>query len=48
MFEGSHFLGDGFLLSENEAQQMIAADSKNTDVIFPVLNGKEINTKTRT
>ena len=43
MFQGSIFLGDGFLLSYAERKRLIAADPKNVDVIFPVINGKEVN-----
>jgi len=43
MFQGSIFLGDGFLLSYEEKDKLIAADPKNAEVIFPVINGKEIN-----
>jgi len=43
IFQGSIFLGDGFMLTDAEAQQMITADPKNRDVIFPVINGKELN-----
>lgn len=43
MFQGSIFLGDGFLLTHGEANQLIEADSRNQKVIFPVINGQEIN-----
>jgi hypothetical protein len=43
MFQGSDFLGDGFLLEEDEAARLIAADPKLQDVIFPALNGQELN-----
>lgn len=33
---------DGFLVSKEEARAMIAADSKNAEVIFPFLNGEEL------
>lgn len=43
LFQGSIVLGMGFVLSLNEAQQMLAADRRNADVIFPYLNGEDIN-----
>jgi hypothetical protein len=42
-FQGSIILGLGFTLSEEEAQGMIARDPKNEDVLFPYLNGKDLN-----
>jgi hypothetical protein len=46
-FQGSITLGQGFTLSENEAKQMIAEDPKNKDVLYPYLNGKDLNTHYR-
>ncbi|MBX3739963.1 MAG: hypothetical protein KF712_03150 [Akkermansiaceae bacterium] len=43
MFSGCHFLGDGFLLSEDEAKQMVEKDSRLAEIIFPILNGQELN-----
>lgn len=40
---GSYFLGEGFLLSHEKAAQLIASDLRNAEVIFPVINGQEIN-----
>jgi hypothetical protein len=40
---GYYWLGDGFLLSHSEAGELISADPKNAEVVFPVINGKEIN-----
>lgn len=42
-FQGSTILGDGFVLAEADAQRMLDADPKNADVIFPYLNGQELN-----
>ena len=42
-FQGSILLGGGFLLSPEEANEMIKMDSKNADVLFPCLNGKDLN-----
>ena len=43
MFQGSIFLGDGFLLSYEERDRLVAAEPKNAEVIFPVINGHEVN-----
>jgi hypothetical protein len=43
VFQGSIFLGEGFLLSHEEGARLIAADSRNREVIFPVINGQEAN-----
>ena len=37
------FLGDGFLLSYEERDNLVRSDPKNDDVIFPVINGRELN-----
>ena len=42
-FMGSIIHGLGFTLSEEEAQGMIASDSKNAEVLFPYLNGKDLS-----
>jgi hypothetical protein len=43
VFQGSIFLGDGFLLSHEEADRMRASDPRNADVLFPLINGQELN-----
>jgi len=43
IFQGSIFLGDGFLLTHETADEMKSRDSKLSDVIFPVINGQELN-----
>ena len=43
-FQGSIVLGMGFVLTADEAGRMLDADSKNEDVIFPYLNGEDLNT----
>jgi hypothetical protein len=43
IFQGTVFLGDGFLLSHEEAKRLIDLDLHNREVIFPVINGQEIN-----
>ena len=43
MFQGSIFLGDGFLLSHENARRIIMTDERNREVIMPVINGDEVN-----
>jgi len=43
VFQGSIFLGDGFLLTHDEAESLKRTDSKNQEVIFPLINGQELN-----
>lgn len=43
VYQGSIFLGDGFLLSHKEAGRLIQGDSRNRDVVCKVINGDEIN-----
>ena len=43
VFQGSIFLGDGFLLTHDDAERMRASDSRNAEVIMPIINGKELN-----
>lgn len=43
IFQGSVFLGDGFLLTASEAEDMVARDAKLREVILPVINGQELN-----
>ncbi|MDR3658454.1 MAG: N-6 DNA methylase [Mycobacterium sp.] len=42
-FKGYDLGGDGFQLSADEAQVMLSADTKNSDVLFRYLNGKDLN-----
>lgn len=42
-FIGSVVNGMGFVLSDDEAKEMIDADPKNAEVIFPYLNGEDLN-----
>ncbi len=43
VFQGSIFLGDGFLLTHEEADRLRSADPKNADVLYPIINGQELN-----
>ena len=42
-FEGTYTFGDGFTLSEDEAREMIASDPRNERVLFPYINGQDLN-----
>ena len=43
VFEGAKFMGDGFLLSHDDADLFIKSDPRNRDIIFPLINGEELN-----
>lgn len=43
VFQGSSLLGNGFLLSHEQAKSLIALDSKNSKVVFRAINGDELN-----
>ena len=43
-YQGSITLGAGFELDETEARNMIAHDPRNNEVLFPYLNGNDLNT----
>lgn len=42
-FVGSLLNGIGFVISKSEAKTMLGDDPKNADVIFPYLNGQDLN-----
>ena len=42
-FIGCYVLGMGFVLDPEEAQEWIAADARNAEVLFPYLNGEDLN-----
>ena len=42
-FQGCIVLGMGFVLDPKEAQEWIAADARNAEVLFPYLNGEDLN-----
>ncbi len=44
-FQGSIVLGKGFVLEPHEAEVLIAKDPKNKDVLFPYLNGENLNNR---
>lgn len=44
-FQGSIVLGMGFVMSPEEAQALIERDRRNKDVLFPYLNGEDLNSR---
>ncbi|WP_367916271.1 type IIL restriction-modification enzyme MmeI [Leadbetterella sp. DM7] len=42
-FQGSIILGKGFVLTTEEAQRLLNKDPRNKDVLFPYLNGDDLN-----
>lgn len=45
-FIGSYILGLGFTMEPDRAQELIAAEPRNAEVIFPYLNGQDLNNRT--
>lgn len=44
-FQGCIVLGKGFIITPTKAQEWIAADTKNEKVLFPYLNGDDLNSR---
>ena len=44
-FQGSTVLGMGFILNEDEANELINQNNNNQDVIYPYLNGEDLSSK---
>lgn len=44
-FIGSYVLGMGFVLTSNEASELIEHNPKNRDCLFPYLNGEDLNSR---
>ena len=44
-FIGSYVLGTGFILEPEEAQDLITKDPRNKAVLFPYLNGEDLNSR---
>lgn len=42
-YQGAIVLGMGFVLSPEEARRMLDADPRNAEVIFPYINGDDLN-----
>lgn len=45
-FQGSIVLGKGFVLEPDEANSLLAKDDNNKNVVFPYLNGEDLNNNT--
>lgn len=43
IYQGVIFLGDGFLLTHEEADRLVQAEPRNREVIYPAINGQEVN-----
>jgi hypothetical protein len=44
-FQGSNVLGMGFTMEPEEAQALIKKDPRNRDVLYPFLNGEDLNSR---
>jgi hypothetical protein len=44
-FQGTIVLGMGFVLQPYEAEALVAKDMRNADVLFPYLNGEDLNSR---
>lgn len=44
-FIGSYVLGMGFVLQPQEAQDLISREPRNSDVLFPYLDGDDLNSR---
>jgi hypothetical protein len=44
-FQGSNVLGLGFMLEPDEAQALIDRDPRNAGVLFPYVNGEDLNSR---
>ncbi|MDX3328033.1 hypothetical protein PV405_25800 [Streptomyces sp. ME02-6979-3A] len=44
-FQGSNVLGKGFILQAETALALIEKDPRNKDVLFPYLNGEDLNSR---
>lgn len=44
-FIGSYVLGMGFTIEPNRATEMLDKDPRNRDVLFPYLNGQDLNSR---
>ncbi|WP_446209802.1 Eco57I restriction-modification methylase domain-containing protein [Micromonospora sp. IBSANI012] len=44
-FQGSNVLGLGFTMEPSEAAALIAKDERNREVLFPYLNGQDLNSR---
>lgn len=43
LFKGNDFAGDGFIITEEEKDELISKNLKNNEVIFKLFNGRDLN-----
>ena len=43
-YQGTNVLGKGFVLTSQQANDLISCDNKYQDVVFPYINGEDLNT----
>ncbi len=43
IYKGVFTLGDGFILNQEEKQELLNKDQSSSEIIFPLINGKELN-----
>lgn len=44
-FQGCIVLGNGFVIDEETAEKWISVDSRNAEVLFPFINGRDLNSR---
>ena len=44
-YQGSIILGTGFIISEKEKDRLLLIDKKYNDVLFPYINGEDLNSR---
>lgn len=44
-FQGCIVLGNGFVIDREKADEWITADRRNAEVLFPFINGKDLNSR---
>lgn len=44
-FQGSNVLGMGFTMTQGEAEALVKHDDRNADVLFPFINGEDLNNR---
>jgi len=45
IFQGTKYLGEGYLINKYEKNVFINDDARNREVIFPLINGRDVNDK---
>ncbi len=44
-FQGSNIVGIGFVVSQEEAHELLKQNERNSEVLFPYLNGEDLNSQ---